>query len=119
MAFAKGNKHAKGGKRPGSGRKNKTTKKIREEAAKIAKAYIEEHVQPVLDAYGELAGGRWVNHYNQRTGALIYKEWEVDAGTLRHYIDKLVPSPRLAPTDKDGKTVPPIIYNMPNLESED
>jgi hypothetical protein len=116
MPFENGNKHGKGGARAGSGRKSEEKKRVKQEAERIAAEYIRKHIDPVLKAYSQLAAGRFVNHYNQQTGQLIYKEWEVDAPTLRHWIDKLVPSPRLAPTDKDGKTVAPLVYITPDLE---
>lgn len=119
MKFAKGNKRAPGGKRPGAGRPTKEKQAAKKAIDGIVKAYIEKHIQPVLKAYLHLSGGRWVNHYNQQTGQFLYKEWEVDAGTLRHWIDKAMPSPRSAPLDKDGKAVPEVHYHMPNLEPDD
>lgn len=118
MGFAKGHKHAKGGKRPGSGRPSKDRARIKKAAAEIAKAYIEKHIEPVLKAYLQLAGGRMVKHHNTEDGRVLWEENEVDAPTLRHYIDKLVPSPKLAPTDKEGNTIPPVHYHMPSLESD-
>jgi hypothetical protein len=38
-----------------------------------------------------LAAGRWVKHRDAKTGK-VWKEFEVDPATVRHYIDKLVPA---------------------------
>ena len=91
MPFQKGNKYGKGGARLGAGEPSAEKKRIRKAAAEMAREYIEKHLKPVLEAYKELAGGRPVRHYNQQTGELLYTEKEVDAPTLRHWVDRLLP----------------------------
>ena len=80
-----------GGKRNGAGRPSLKKIEIKKEAAVIAREFIEANVQPFLKAYKQLASGRWVNYHNRETGKLIYREWEADAPTTRHAIDKLLP----------------------------
>lgn len=94
MKFQKGNKHGRHGKQPGAGRPTKQQQEVKKLVAEMGRAYIEKNVDPILKAYLQLAGGRKVKHYNQQTGKYIYTEWEVDAPTLRHWIDKLVPAAR-------------------------
>lgn len=103
--FQKNNKLAKGGKRPGAGRPTREQKKIKQAVAEIVQAYIEKHIEPILKAYLELAGGREVKHYNQQTGAHIYTEFEVDGPTLRHWIDKVLPAAKQEIDIKHGGTV--------------
>jgi hypothetical protein len=93
MPFQKGNKFSKGGKpKNHGGRPTKEKKDTELRAQQIAHAYIEKHIKPVLRAYGKLSFGRWVWHYNQQTGEKLYKEFEVDPTTVRHFIDKLLPA---------------------------
>lgn len=88
--FGKGNKIAPGGKRKGAGRKRKDHHEVIARAELIAKDYIETKLKPILDQYITLARGRWVQHYNQQTGAKTYREFEVDPATLRHFVDKFI-----------------------------
>lgn len=118
MPFQKGKRHPNQGGKRGGGRPSKHKKEVKVEAAKLAQAFIEAHVKPVLEAYSQLAAGRKVNHYSTEDGRLLWTEVEVDSPTLRHYIDKLVPSPKLAPTDKAGNTIPTIVYVHPSLEDD-
>jgi hypothetical protein len=108
---------AKGGARPGAGPKTAVEKQARKMAEDIAREFIEKNLKPVLKVYKQLAGGRPVKHYNQKTGEHIYTEIEVDTGVLKHYMDRVIP-PR-APEDRDRNAVPPMGYFHDNLESED
>lgn len=88
--FQKGHKFAKGGKRnPPGGRPTKEQKEIERKAADLAREYIERSVKPVMHSYFQLAHGRLVNKYHE--GVIIGQEFEVDAPTTRHFVDKLVP----------------------------
>lgn len=87
--FQRGHKLAKGGKRPGAGRKRKEEVAIRKAAAQVAKEYIEASVKPVMHTYFQLAHGRLVNKYHE--GAIVGQEFEADAATTRHFVDKLLP----------------------------
>jgi len=90
MPFQKGNKLAHSRKREGGGRPSKVKQAIKQQAREIARAYIEKHLEPVLKAYLQLAGGRVVKHHNMEDGRVLWEENEVDAPTLRHWIDKCV-----------------------------
>ena len=93
MKFEKGNKRAKGGKRtPPGGRPTKRQQEVKKAVAKMAQAYIEEHIEPVLKSYFKLTQGREVKHY--RDGKLDYTEEIIDGSTVRHWIDKFVPAAR-------------------------
>jgi hypothetical protein len=96
--------------------KTAVEKQARKMAEDIARAYIEKNIKPVLKAYIQLAGGRPVKHYNQKTGDHIYTETEVDPSVLKHYMDRVIP-PRAA-EDRDHNAVPPMGYFHDNLESE-
>lgn len=110
-------RRAKGGKRPGAGRKSKIQKAIEARAEEIAKAFIKRNVLKVLGPYLQLAAGRKVKHHHPQTGKVLWVETEVEPLILKHYMDKLVP-PR-APEDKAGKAVPAMIYIHPALEEEE
>ena len=86
-------RNAKGGKRKGAGRPTKQQQEVKKLAAEMARAYIEEHIKPVLESYFKLTQGRIVSHYN-RDGHLEYTEEIIDAATVRHWIDKFVPAAR-------------------------
>lgn len=90
MPFRKGHKLAKGGRRKGAGRKSKTTKEIEKRAEEIARDYIERSIKPVMHTYFQLAHGRMVNKYHE--GVVVNQEFEADAATTRHFIDKLLPA---------------------------
>ena len=92
MKFQKGHKLAKGGKRnPPGGRPTKQQQEVKKAVAKIALAYIEEHIEPVLKSYFKLTQGREIKHYDQK-GKLVYTEEIIDGSTVRHWIDKFVPA---------------------------
>jgi hypothetical protein len=88
MPFEKGNKLGKGGPR-GGGRPSKTKQEIKRAAAEIARDYIEASVKPVVQTYFQLAHGRLVNKWHE--GKIAGQEFEADAATTRHFIDKLLP----------------------------
>ncbi len=82
----------KGGKRnPPGGRPTKQQQEVKKAAAKMAQAYIEEHISPVLESYFKLTQVREVNHYD-KDGNLLFTEEVIDAATVRHWIDKFVPA---------------------------
>lgn len=60
MKFQPGHKFAKGGARPGAGRKSKQQKKEIKRAEEIAREYIEKNIDPVLETYIALAAGQVV-----------------------------------------------------------
>lgn len=91
--FPKGHKYAKGGKREGAGRLTKQQQEVKKLAAEMVRAYIEEHIKPVLESYFKLTQFRKVNHYD-KDGNLLFTEEVIDAATVRHWIDKLVPAAR-------------------------
>jgi len=92
MKFQKGHKLAKGGKRnPPGGRPTKQQQEVKKAAAKMAQAYIEEYIEPVLKSYFKLTQGREINHYDQK-GNLVYTEEIIDSSTVRHWIDKFLPA---------------------------
>lgn len=90
-SFKKGNGRAKGGKRnPPGGRPNKRQQEVKKAAAKMAQAYIEEHIKFVLESYFKLTQGREVKHYDPK-GNLAYTEEIIDGATVRHWMDKFIP----------------------------
>lgn len=94
MPFKKGNKLGRHGKQnPPGGRPTKLQQEVKKAVAKIAQAYIEEHIEPVLESYFKLTQGRKVKHYD-RDGKLDYTEEIIDGSTVRHWIDKFVPAAR-------------------------
>lgn len=90
MPFEPGNKLGKGGARVRAGRKNNQHKAIQKAARQIAREYIEASVKPVMMTYFQLAHGRLVNKYHE--GKIIGQEFEADAATTRHFIDKILPT---------------------------
>lgn len=93
--FEPGNKLAKGGKRAGAGRPPKAQQEIKKAAAQIARDYIERSVKPVMHTYFQLAHGRMVNKWHE--GQIVGQEFEADAPTTRHFIDKLLPDEQNEP----------------------
>ncbi len=91
MAFKKGNKHGRHGKQPGAGRPTKLQQEVKKLVAEMARAYIEEHIKPVLESYFKLTQGREIKHYD-RDGKLDYTEEIIDGSTVRHWIDKFLPA---------------------------
>lgn len=89
MPFQKGHKLAKGGKREGAGRPKARDIEVREEAAKVARRYIEAHVDPVLQNYLKLAKG-WQETRFTLSGD-SYEIFKYDGQTTRHFIDKILP----------------------------
>lgn len=96
MGFQKGNKFSPGGKignKGGGRRPNKYTKEVREAGEEYARKWLIKRavLLPVLKAYRQFAGGRRVKHRNAE-GKVIYTEYEADAATTRHFMDKMVPA---------------------------
>jgi hypothetical protein len=87
MPFQVGNTY--GGKRKNSGRPPKIKKEIQKAAAEIAREYINRSVKPVMATYFQLAHGRIVNKWHE--GKIVGEEFEADAATTRHFVDKLLP----------------------------
>lgn len=90
MPFQKGNTYGNRPK-PNNRRPRKQEVEVKKAAAVIAREYIESHVDPFLESYRQLVAGRMVKHFNNQTGEHIYDQWEIDAPTVRHAIDKLLP----------------------------
>lgn len=90
--FQKGHKLAKGGKRPGAGRKSKKRKEIEATAEELARKYIEKALKPVLNAYIQFAKGRKVKHRHRETGDVLWTEFEAEPKVTCHFIDKLLPA---------------------------
>ncbi len=82
----------KGGPRPGAGRPSAKQKRVRKEATQIAREYIKKHIKPVLQAYVRLAIGGKARRLNEKTGKVVSVDVEADGATLRHYLDKILPS---------------------------
>lgn len=96
MPFQKGNKLSRGGKIGNKGgRPSRETKRNLQTAAEIARAYIEKHVQPVLDNYLKLARG-WEEARFSNSGD-AYTAFCYDGATTRHFIDKLLPELKYEP----------------------
>jgi len=78
-----------GGAKPGAGRKPNKERQIKQQAADIARAFIEENVKPVLDNYLKLAKG----YYETRYTALgtEYDVFVPDGATTRHFVNKILP----------------------------
>jgi len=108
--FEKGNKLAKGGKRPGAGRKSNEERAIKKAASEIAKAYIEEHVMTVLGSYKKLIEGRIVRHFDKQTGNLICEEEVIDSAAVRHAMDTLVA--KRASEDKEGNAATGPLWSL-------
>lgn len=117
MRFEKGNKLAKGGKRPGAGRPKQVTSanEIKKRAAEIARDYIEASVKPVMATYFQLAHGRMVNKWHD--GKIVGAEFEADASTTRHFVDKLLPDEINAQTQNRPIQVNVIIESGLGTES--
>ena len=92
MAFAKGNKHGKGGKRKDAGRPTKEEAEIKKQAAELAREFIEQHVEEVLETYLDNAKGHYEKRWTEGKNPQEYEVWVVDASTTRHWIDKFLPA---------------------------
>jgi hypothetical protein len=103
MAFQKGHKLARGGKRQGAGRKSKEERAIKKAAGEIAREYIEKRIAPLMESYFKLIKGRIVKHYDKE-GNLISEEEVIDSAAVRHAVDTVVP--KRAPEDAQGNTIP-------------
>ena len=82
----------KGGARPGSGRHSNIKREAKKMAEEIARDYIEKNLKPVLQAYLRLAIGGKARRLNEKTGKVVSVDVEADGATLRHYLDKILPS---------------------------
>ena len=101
MPFQVGNTY--GGKRENSGRPPKIKKEIEKAAAEIAREFINRSVKPVMATYFQLAHGRIVNKWHE--GEIVGKEFEADAATTRHFVDKLLP-------DEQAHQIPSLTVNF-------
>jgi len=118
MPFKAGEKlPGQGGYRANAGRPKKQEADIRQAAAVLARQYIDTSVKPVMHTYFQLAHGRLVNKYHE--GKIVGQEFEADAATTRHFVDKLLPD------DKEldsGQTIniliAPQASQQPGSESE-
>ena len=89
MPFQPGNKLTAKRKNHNGGRPSNQKREIQKAAREIARDYIEASVKPVMMTYFQLAHGRLVNKYHE--GKVIGQEFEADAATTRHFIDKILP----------------------------
>jgi len=89
MPFTHESARQYGGAKPGAGRKPKRELQIKKAAAVIAREFIEQNIQPVLDTYLGLAAGKVVER-NTKKGKQVFRLL-VDPPTTRHVIDKLLP----------------------------
>ena len=108
MPFQPGNKLTARRKNHNGGRPSKQRKEIQKAAREIARQYIDASVKPVMQTYFQLAHGRLVNKYHE--GKIIGQEFEADAATTRHFIDKILPTV----TKIEGKIEVP--YNREAIE---
>ena len=96
MPFTKGHKLSKGGRRnPPGGRPSRIQKEIREAVQEIVRKYIEDHIKPILRAYGRLASGK-----------------NADPATVRHFIDRLIPPAKTMTSVELTGSLPDQIYQM-------
>ena len=84
----------------------------------MAREWVERYAADVFKAWKQLAAGRPVRHYNQQTGEYLYTEREIDAATLRHWVNKLLAD---APQEVDlkGKIAHTVISNTRDPDAED
>ncbi len=71
---------------PGGRKKGDPVKKA---ASIIAREFIEEHVEPVLQSYLKLAKGYYDTRYTD--SGKPYEVFVSDGPTTRHFVDKLLP----------------------------
>ena len=91
MRFQKGNKFSKGGTKANKGgRPSKEQQEIKQAAAEIARQYIEERINPLMESYFKLIKGRMVKHYD-RTGVLSREEEVIDSRAVCHAVDTILP----------------------------
>jgi hypothetical protein len=90
MPFQPGNKLTARRKNHNGGRPSNQKKEIQKAAREIARQYIDASVKPVMQTYFQLAHGRLVNKYHE--GKIVGQEFEADAATTRHFIDKILPT---------------------------
>src|SRR5688500_10214878 len=90
MPFQPGNKLTVRRRNSRGGRPSKQRKEIQKAAREIARQYIDASVKPVMQTYFQLAHGRLVNKYHE--GKIVGQEFEADAATTRHFIDKILPT---------------------------
>lgn len=106
MPFQTGNKLSPGGKKGNKGgRPSKSKKEIARAAAEIARDYIEQHIQPVLNNYLKLAKGWDEKRYTALGNE--YEEFRYDGATTRHFVDKLLPTVK-----GDDGSPPAVTYNF-------
>ena len=89
MPFQPGNKLTARRKNHNGSRLSNQKREIQKAAREIAREYIEASVKPVMQTYFQLAHGRLVNKYHE--GRIVGQEFEADAATTRHFIDKIYP----------------------------
>jgi hypothetical protein len=71
--FQKGHKLAKGGRRPGAGRKSNKQKELEAWTEKVARDYLAKHAKRIMERYIKNAAGA------------------KSAATTRHAVDKIIP----------------------------
>src|SRR5215475_6567445 len=92
MPFQKCNKLSPGGKIGNKGgRPKKKDVEIREAAAEIARRYIEDRINPLMESYFKLIKGRTVKYYDKKTGELIHEEEVIDSRAVCHAVDIILP----------------------------
>src|SRR5262245_33651981 len=91
MPFQKCNKLSPGGKIGNKGgRPKKKDVEIREAAAEIARRYIEDRINPLMESYFKLIKGRTVKYYD-KTGELSREEEVIDTRAVCHAVDTILP----------------------------
>src|SRR5262245_5182345 len=117
MAFSKGNKAASGGKREGAGRPSRQEIEIKQQAAEIARQFIEDNVKPVLENYLKLAQGWTETRYTLKGEP--YEVFCYDSRSTTHFVDKLIPDVDEAPKAPRAITFIQFNNNPSELRAKD
>ena len=114
MAFQKGHKGGKGGKREGAGAKTKQHRMLRIEAEAYARQHLYARIDKFLEVFEKCALGVKRRKRDTKTGA-IYYEIEYDTGNQRHALNILIPPiNKTEMTGKDGRPLVPVTIVAPD-----
>lgn len=113
--FAHGNQAAKRRKNRGGGRPRREVaqakrlqKEVERLAADLAKKYLEDHLEPILDAYIAAATGEKCGRFKRK----------FDPATCRHAVERFVgPAPRSVVLDMQ-ETIETFFEQVQKMESE-
>ena len=113
-------RRGKGGKRPGAGRPSKYDEELRARAVKRIEAKLERRLDAALKTYDLVAAkGVLRKRFNPKTGE-VYFEREYDTATLRHWIDKFLPTlHKQELAGKDGRPLVPVTIVAPDPYAEE